>query len=73
MVSEIPLGAGLGSSAALSVCLAAGLTGGVEQAQGRSGFTFYYLLDTSNISSVYCCKTIHRFHNRLYNHGEGPY
>ena len=20
-----------------------------------------------------CCKTIHRFHNRLYNHGEGPY
>ena len=21
----------------------------------------------------YCCKTIHRFHNRLYNHGEGPY
>ena len=19
------------------------------------------------------CKTIHRFHNRLYNHGEGPY
>ena len=20
-----------------------------------------------------CCKTIHWFHNRLYNHGEGPY
>ena len=20
----------------------------------------------------WCCKTIHRFHNRLYNHGEGP-
>ena len=23
--------------------------------------------------NVQCCKTIHRFHNRLYNHGEGPY
>jgi len=32
--SEIPLGAGLGSSAALSVCLAAGLTGAVEQVKG---------------------------------------
>ena len=21
----------------------------------------------------YCRKLIHRFHNRLYNHGEGPY
>ena len=21
----------------------------------------------------WCCKTIHRFHNRLYDHGEGPY
>ena len=20
-----------------------------------------------------CCVVLHRFHNRLYNHGEGPY
>lgn len=32
--SEIPLGAGLGSSAALSVCLAAGLIGVVHQVRG---------------------------------------
>lgn len=35
VVSEIPLGAGLGSSAALSVCLAAGLTGLLHQIKGR--------------------------------------
>ena len=29
-----------------------------------------YLGDTDH---RLCCKTIHRFHNRLYNHGEGPY
>ena len=34
-MSEIPLGAGLGSSAALSVCLAAGLTGLLHQVRGR--------------------------------------
>ena len=33
-MSEIPLGAGLGSSAALSVCLAAGLTGVLAQVTG---------------------------------------
>lgn len=34
VVSEIPLGAGLGSSAALSVCLAGGLIGVLHQARG---------------------------------------
>jgi galactokinase len=33
--SDIPLGAGLGSSAALSVCLAAGLTAVRQQVQVR--------------------------------------
>ena len=28
---------------------------------------------TVSLAQVQCCKTIHRFHNRLYNHGEGPY
>ena len=28
---------------------------------------------TVRVSWVVLCKTIHRFHNRLYNHGEGPY
>ena len=31
---------------------------------------------TAGTRAVYrnlCCKTIHRFYNRLYNHGEGPY
>lgn len=35
VVSEIPLGAGLGSSAALSVCLAAGLTGVLHQVRDK--------------------------------------
>ena len=38
-----------------------------------------YPLDTPHLNGTaqctlhLCCKTIHRFHNRLYNHGEGPY
>ena len=29
--------------------------------------------DSTEVCSVLCCKTIHRCHNQLYNHGEGPY
>ena len=25
------------------------------------------------IAQDWCCVVLHRFHNRLYNHGEGPY
>jgi len=41
--SEIPLGAGLGSSAALSVCLAGGLTGVLHQVQGLEKNIFNHL------------------------------
>ena len=30
-------------------------------------------LMTSLDSWVRCCVVLHQFHNRLYNHGEGPY
>ena len=28
---------------------------------------------SGSIPCAFCCVVLHRFHNRLYNHGEGPY
>ena len=44
--SEIPLGAGLGSSAALSVCLSAGLTGVLHQVKSLEKNIFNHLEQT---------------------------
>ena len=32
-----------------------------------------FAIDDSLLGKSQCRKSIHRFHNRLYNHGEGPY
>ena len=45
--SEIPLGAGLGSSAALSVCLSAGLTGVLHQVKSLEKNIFNHLSNTA--------------------------
>ncbi|XP_023326671.1 mevalonate kinase [Eurytemora carolleeae] len=50
--SEIPLGAGLGSSAALSVCLSAGLIGVLHQVQGYEKSIFEYT--SSSIQKEVC-------------------
>ena len=62
--SEIPLGAGLGSSAALSVCLAAGLTGVIHQLKvareinldtGGSKMKVFFLLILVRESTRHLC------------------
>ena len=42
--------------------------------QWKGGIIFALCILGEDVMNVGCSKVVlHRFHNRLYNHGEGPY